>query len=270
MFVNRLSTLTGETFIRRPRALPIAVKAVLGRQGSGSVLLTAAGLVAWEWKPRRADGWSVDMSETIRLSSALASVQFLDAAPDAMLVIDDRGRIEFVNRQAEQLFGYHRTALRGQTIEILVPERFRGTHVRHRSDFMTTPRFRPMGERTDLVARRCNGSEFPADISVSPVRIDGRLAVVLAVRDLTHRRRREEEQARLIQQLKASAARVRQLSGLLPICAWCRRVRDDEGYWNQLEAYIRDHTDADFSHGICPDCVARVDGQCPESDGPQC
>jgi hypothetical protein len=63
-------------------------------------------------------------------------------------------------------------------------------------------------------------------------------------------------------------ARVHQLSGLLPICAWCRRVRDDEGYWNQLEAYVRDHTDADFSHGICPDCATRVEGPCPASEGP--
>ena len=54
---------------------------------------------------------------------------------------------------------------------------------------------------------------------------------------------------------------MRVLSGLLPICAWCKKIRDDNGYWNQVETYIRERSEADFSHGICPDCVARESGQ---------
>jgi DNA-binding response OmpR family regulator len=63
------------------------------------------------------------------------------------------------------------------------------------------------------------------------------------------------ERKHLIFQLQEALARVKTLSGLLPICAWCKRIRDDKGYWNQLEAYLAEHTEADFTHGICPDCA---------------
>jgi CheY-like chemotaxis protein len=68
------------------------------------------------------------------------------------------------------------------------------------------------------------------------------------------RRRAEADRARLIDELQAALAKVRTLSGLLPICAWCKKIRDDEGYWNDLATYISAHSDAKFSHGICPEC----------------
>jgi hypothetical protein len=60
---------------------------------------------------------------------------------------------------------------------------------------------------------------------------------------------------------RRATARVRVLSGLLPICAWCKKIRDDQGYWSQVETYIHEHSEADFSHGICPDCIAKERGQ---------
>ena len=67
-----------------------------------------------------------------------------------------------------------------------------------------------------------------------------------------------EEQKRLAEQLKGALNQVKQLKGLLPICAWCKRVRDDQGYWHQVEAYVSDHTDAVFSHGMCPECQEKA------------
>jgi DNA-binding response OmpR family regulator len=67
-------------------------------------------------------------------------------------------------------------------------------------------------------------------------------------------REKEKEQQKLISELQEALAEIKTLRGLIPICAWCRKVHDDEGYWHQLEAYISDHTDAVFSHGICPEC----------------
>jgi PAS domain-containing protein len=76
--------------------------------------------------------------------------------------------------------------------------------------------------------------------------------------DITDRKRAEEEREKLILQLQKALAEVKQLSGLLPICASCKKIRDDKGYWNQIESYIRDHSEAEFSHGICPECMKKL------------
>lgn len=75
---------------------------------------------------------------------------------------------------------------------------------------------------------------------------------------ILQRKRAEEERENLIQDLKKALAEVKTLSGLLPICSSCKKIRDDKGYWKQIEAYIRDHSEAEFSHGICPECAQRL------------
>lgn len=92
--------------------------------------------------------------------------------------------------------------------------------------------------------------------SVKPVQDgDRRVASVVCIsKDITDRKRIEAERERLIRELREALAQVRSLSGLLPICASCKKIRDDQGYWTQIESYIRDHSDAEFSHGICPEC----------------
>jgi len=76
--------------------------------------------------------------------------------------------------------------------------------------------------------------------------------------DTTEKKRAEEEREKLIHELQDALAKVKTLGGLLPICSSCKRIRDDKGYWTQIEAYIRDHSEADFSHGICPECVKKL------------
>jgi len=77
-------------------------------------------------------------------------------------------------------------------------------------------------------------------------------------RDITKRKRAEQEREKVVEKLQAALAEVKTLSGLLPICASCKKIRDDQGYWTQLEAYIRDHSEAEFSHSICPECARKV------------
>jgi DNA-binding response OmpR family regulator len=77
-------------------------------------------------------------------------------------------------------------------------------------------------------------------------------------------REKEKEQERLISELQEALAEIKTLRGFIPICAWCRKVHDDEGYWQQLEAYISKHTDAVFSHGICPECAEKYRGEIEE------
>ena len=78
------------------------------------------------------------------------------------------------------------------------------------------------------------------------------------IRDISERKQHEKERDALIDSLQKSLKKVRNLSGLLPICASCKKIRDDKGYWNQIEGYIRDHSEAEFSHGICPDCSKKL------------
>jgi hypothetical protein len=80
------------------------------------------------------------------------------------------------------------------------------------------------------------------------------------IEDITEAKRSARERERLIEELQEALTKVRTLSGLIPICASCKKIRDDKGYWNQIEQYISEHTEADFSHGICPECADRMYG----------
>ncbi len=121
--------------------------------------------------------------------------QLLEAAPDAILGVDRSGRIVLVNTQAEALFECPRQELLGETLEVLVPERFRDGHPRRRTEYFTEPRTRPMGAGVNLYARKSGGAEFPAEISLSSLDTEDGTLAIAAVRDISDRAESEREQA---------------------------------------------------------------------------
>ena len=140
------------------------------------------------------------------VSEILLSSEFLEALPDAILAVDQKGIIFQVNSQVENLFGYSRNQLVGKRVEMLVPERFRGQHASHREDFAAHPKTRRMGAGLELYGRRRNGSEFPVEISLSPVSIEGGTLVLSAIRDITDRKRIEQELRRAHEELSQRTA----------------------------------------------------------------
>ena len=166
------------------------------------------------WSARRADGgWllmAVDETRAtrsardagVRLKAESRFRELLEAAPDAIIEVDRDGRIVLLNAAAEQIFGYRREELLGEPVENLIPEGARGRHGAHRAAYWAHPVTRPMGFGMILLARRRDGTEFPVEISLSPVKIDDGFRVTAIIRDVSAKQKAEEAIRKANQQLE--------------------------------------------------------------------
>ncbi len=120
-----------------------------------------------------------------------------------------------------------------------------------------------LGERCFV---RKDGSLIDVDVNASLITREARPAVCLVAHDITERKQAERQRESLVAELQEALSQVKTLSGLLPICASCKRIRDDQGAWQPIETYIRERSDAEFTHGLCPDCIRKLYPEISQGD----
>lgn len=192
---------------------------------------------------------------------AEGAMQFLasivDSSEDAIYGKDLNCIISSWNPAAERIYGYRTEDIIGKSITLLFPK--------HRRDELLQILTAVRGGRAitfaDTERRHQDGRLIPISVIISPIRNgEGRVVGAAAIaRDITRQKHIDRERERLIQSLTVKAGEVRKLTGLLPICAACKNIRNDHGYWQKVESYIGEHSDAVFSHGLCPDCIKKYE-----------
>jgi PAS domain S-box-containing protein len=200
--------------------------------------------------------------ETIRETLHTSEARFRaisESAVDGIITIDATGTIVQANAAAVREFGYEEGGLLGRNVRDLVPPSHVAAHSAGLARYGATGATLLVGEQLELPALHRDGHEFPIELSLATLEThEGRFATAI-LHDITARNRAREERERLIAELQDALANVKTLSGLMPICAWCKKIRDDKGYWTQLESYLSHHTTAEFSHGMCPDCEKKFE-----------
>lgn len=176
-----------------------------------------------------------------------------DALQDGILIVDGQGRVLDLNRSMAALLDLDPGAAVGRPLdERLIPNQDVATALK---TVAASPL--PVDGGLSPVTRRSPLRLGERVFDMRGMAVGATSARVIVVEDVTERQRWQDEQADLIARLQTALADVKTLSGLLPICAGCKKIRDDEGAWQPLEGYIKDRTGAEFTHGMCPSCVAR-------------
>ena len=129
-------------------------------------------------------------------------LKLIEVIPDAIVIVDNEGKIKYINLQTTNTFGYNSHELIGQTVEILLPHRFKSRHVDHRANYSKHPVRRPMGSGIDLYGRKKDGTEFSVDITISPIETESGTLVISVIRDISDRKAQEEEVKRRSKQLE--------------------------------------------------------------------
>lgn len=179
----------------------------------------------------------------------------INSSINGLIVTDLDGNICFANHSFCKMFDY--------TYEMIV-----GTNA---ADLFTTRAIRTFADiqamidisdedTQEFVVESSDSSRLVVEVSASDVtsRKGGTIGRVATFIDITRRKEIEAEREQLVTKLQEALEKIKTLKGIIPICASCKKIRDDKGYWNQLESYIEEHSEANFSHGICPDCVQKL------------
>ena len=201
-----------------------------------------------------------NITEPKRMEEKLRELSLaVEQSPASIVITDPAANIEYVNPKFIEITGYTAAESLGKNPRILKsgdkgPEAYREL-------WQTITAGKEW--RGEFRNKKKNGELYWESASISPIRDGaGRVTHFVAVKeDITARKQTEAERDQLIVDLQSALANVKSLSGLLPICASCKKIRDDKGYWSQVESYIQKHSEARFSHGMCPDCIKKWYGE---------
>jgi len=207
--------------------------------------------------------YTLDITKRKRVEEALRESELkfrsvTQSAKDAIISANANGIITSCNKAFQHLFGYEKQEIIGQPLTVLMPGSFVESHKRALENHVKTGESRVIGQTVELAGLTKGGLEFPLELSISTWKVGGEIYYTGIIRDISKRKQIEEERNQLIKRLQDSLAKIKTLSGMLPICASCKKIRDDKGYWNQIETYIHNHSEAQFSHGICPECAKKL------------
>ncbi len=168
-------------------------------------------------------------------------------------IIQQNGTFLYVNKKFAEIFGY-------SVEECLNNMHFEQTVLPEDLDLVKEHINQRISGKTDSInytfrGIRKEGKIIDVEIFGSSIQVSGKPCVSGSILDITERKQAEKDRNKLIVDLRKSLSEVKILRGFLPICSHCKKIRDDKGYWNQIEAYIQKHSDTEFSHGICPECA---------------
>jgi PAS domain S-box-containing protein len=180
----------------------------------------------------------------------------VDSSVAGIVIANHAGNITYVNRAFLLMFEYsEKSEVLGKDAATLFP----GGDVKKFSDVEAIVDL-TKEETGEFTVQDKTGSNFVVEVSTSPVKnskgdILGRMASFV---DVTARKQAEEERQRLVERLQNALENIKTLQGLIPICAWCKSVRDDKGFWHSVEEYLKEHSEAQLTHGLCPQCQERL------------
>jgi len=170
------------------------------------------------------------------------------ADPETGILIDcNYAALELVGRKRSELIGKHQKILHP-------PEEIEGGYSKSFKEHISKQDGRVLEEQ--VITKK--GEIKEVAIRANVIEVEGKKQIQGMFRDITERKQAEEVREKLIEELHDALVKVKTLSGLLPICASCKKIRDNKGNWNHIETYIREHSEADFSHGICPECSRKL------------
>jgi len=178
-----------------------------------------------------------------------------DFSPVGYFILSEKGNIDEVNLTGATMLGVERNALIGKPFTRFILREDQDIFHQHRQHLLETE----TSQSCELRLVKKDSHEFYVNLESIAIKNkeDNLRWIRAAVSNITERKQAEEQRDKLISDLQKALSEVKTLRGFLPICSHCKNIRDDKGYWNQIESYIHEHSDAEFSHSICPECAKK-------------
>lgn len=252
--IDRLAE--SESELQKRRSEELKSKAQLAAQSFLAMTLLTASLIGYVFCRLVQDMRARRLSMELLRHSEERYRLLAENSMDLISLVDSKGTLIYASPSHRQVLGLDPSQLIRQNLSGLIhPDDLARVHLAIAALAGTS-----QGRPVDARLRRAEGGWLEAEVLLSTFSMEGVAGhrILLSARDISERKQAQREREKLIEELQKAFARIKVLSGFIPICASCKKIRDDRGYWNQLEAYIQSHSEAQFSHGICPDCAAAL------------